>query len=540
MSTVNEKAFLLDLLFEATQDGIIDWDVRTNVATYNERWRFLLGYDNGDFNQTPLTWRELIHPEERKAVEEALADHLHESWPFVQTARMQHRVSGWRWHSIQGASRRDRNGAVERMVIVFADIDERVRAENQVRALIEAIPDTILRLRSDGTLLAVKHGKLISGPPATRAEAKGNVLGTAVEDPAVRERVLAAVSAASSRDEMTVIPSHLTTSDGEEIHNEIRVVRSGEDEAVCIIRDVTREKEAEEHTSRSQKLQAIGELAAGIAHEINTPMQYIGDNLHFVKEAIADLLGLAEAYCTAIRESAGLAIPATVVERLFQHESTVDVAYLREALPGALSSAMEGVGRVSKIVRAMKTFEDVGRQVCVPTDLNALVENATVVSTNSWRDVADLVLRLDPTLPLLDCVPGEIAQVILNLVANASLAIADKVGTSGKKGALMIATSRKGQDIELRVADDGVGIPKSIRPRIFDPFFTTRPVGKGTGQGLAQVHAAVVKLHGGSVRCESQEGLGTTFVVRLPVQRPAVKSEVKSVEPNPSLDSKVE
>ena len=177
--------------------------------------------------------------------------------------------------------------------------------------------------------------------------------------------------------------------------------------------------------------------------------------------------------------------------------------------------------------------------MCVPTDLNALVENATVVSANSWRDVADLVLRLDPTLPPLDCVPGEIAQVILNLVANASLAIADKVGTSGKKGALMIVTRRNGQDIELRVADDGVGIPESIRPRIFDPFFTTRPVGKGTGQGLAQVHTAVVKLHGGSVRCESQEGLGTTFVVRLPAQRPAVKSEVKRAEPNSSLDGKV-
>ena len=276
MSTVDEKAFLLDLLFEATQDGIIDWDVRTDVATYNERWRFLLGYDNEGLNQTPLTWRELIHPQERKAVEEALADHLHEAWPFVQMARMQHRVSGWRWHSIQGASRRDRNGAVERMVIVFVDIDERIRAENQVRALVEAIPDTILRLRSDGTVLAVKHGKLISGPPASRAEAKGNVLGSAVQDPAVRERLLVAVSAASSRNEMTVIPSHLTTSDGEEMYNEIRVVRSGEDEAVCIIRDVTHEKETEEHTSRSQKLQAIGQLAAGIAHEINTPMQYIG------------------------------------------------------------------------------------------------------------------------------------------------------------------------------------------------------------------------------------------------------------------------
>jgi PAS domain S-box-containing protein len=521
MSTIEEKAALLDLLFEATHDGIVDWDVRTNVANYNERWRFLLGYDNDELPLTPLTWRELVHPEERLSLEEALADHLHAAWPFVQTVRMRHRFAGWHWIAIQGAARRGQDGDVERMVIVFVDVDARLRAENQVRALVEAIPDKILRMRLDGTVLAVKHGKLVSGPPATRAAAQGSIIG-ALQDSAVREKVMTAISAAASRDEMTVIPSRMTTPEGGEVHNEIRVVRSGEDEAVCIIRDVTREKEAEEHLSRGQKLQAIGQLAAGMAHEINTPIQYIGDNLHFAKEAIPDLLGLVEAYHTAIQESAASAIPATVLAQLSEREATVDVTYLRETLPGALASALEGVAQVSKIVRAMKTLEDVGRQVRVPTDLNALVENATVVATNAWNNAAELILRLDPTLPFVDCVTGEIAQVILNLVANAAQAIADKVGNSGIKGTLVITTSQHGQDVELRVSDDGVGIAESIRPRIFDPFFTTRPVGKGTGQGLAQIHSAVVKLHRGSIRFESQVGMGTTFIVRLPVRTPTV------------------
>jgi signal transduction histidine kinase len=213
----------------------------------------------------------------------------------------------------------------------------------------------------------------------------------------------------------------------------------------------------------------------------------------------------------------------------------IDLTYLRETLPTVFSSALEGVAQVSKIVGAMKTLEHVGNQARAPTNLNALLENTVVVATNAWTDVAELSLQLAPTLPLVDCVAGEIAQVVLNLVVNAAQAIRDKVGTSGKKGALTIATSLQGQDVELRVSDDGVGIAEAIRERVFDPFFTTRPVGQGTGQGLAQVHAAVVKLHGGTVRFDSQQGRGTTFFVRLPVQRATVESAEKTA--NSSSDS---
>ena len=334
---------------------------------------------------------------------------------------------------------------------------------------------------------------------------------------------------------MVLIPCHRTSPEGEAIYNEIRVVRGGEDEAICIVRDVTREKVAEEHLSRGQKLEAIGQLAAGLAHEINTPMQYIGDNLHFAKEVLPDLLGLLDAFHSAIRDNMTTVIPAKVVELLAERAEAIDLTYLRETLPTVFSSALEGVAQVSKIVGAMKTLEHVGNQARAPTNLNALLENTVVVATNAWTDVAELSLQLAPTLPLVDCVAGEIAQVVLNLVVNAAQAIRDKVGTSGKKGALTIATSLQGQDVELRVSDDGVGIAEAIRERVFDPFFTTRPVGQGTGQGLAQVHAAVVKLHGGTVRFDSQQGRGTTFVVRLPVQRRTVASAEKTA--NSSSDS---
>ena len=252
-------------------------------------------------------------------------------------------------------------------------------------------------------------------------------------------------------------------------------------------------------------------------------MQYIGDNLHFAQETLPDLLGLLDAYQAAIRQNTNSGIPATMVELLSNREAAIDLAYLREALPQLFSSALEGVDRVTKIVGAMKTFENVGKQVRAPIQLNALVENAVVVSTHIWTGVAEISMQLDPALPLADCVAGEIGQVILNLVANAAKAIADKVGNSGRKGMLVIATRPHEQDVELRVSDDGIGIAEAIRERVFDPFFTTLAVGEGLGQGLAQVHTAVVKLHGGSVRFESQKGRGTTFIVRLPVHRPTVK-----------------
>jgi signal transduction histidine kinase len=168
----------------------------------------------------------------------------------------------------------------------------------------------------------------------------------------------------------------------------------------------------------------------------------------------------------------------------------------------------------------MKTFETAGRQERIRADLNSIIKNAAIVATRAWSEFVDLSMSLDDRVPLVPCIPGEVAQVLMNLVINAAQAIAEKVGKSGVRGQIMIETLHKPSDelVEIRVKDDGVGIPDAIRGRVFDPFFTTRPPGQGAGQGLAQVHAAVVRQHGGSVDFDSAEGKGTTFVVRLPTR----------------------
>ncbi|MGA2156434.1 MAG: PAS domain S-box protein [Bryobacteraceae bacterium] len=288
--------------------------------------------------------------------------------------------------------------------------------------------------------------------------------------------------------------------------------------------DITQRKRAEESLRQSQsqllmaqKLESIGQLAAGIAHEINTPIQYIGDNATFLAEAFRDLIRFVEPHA----ELAGaLLYPGRTdfVTALEQSVPNVDVNYLRDEIPKATEQLLEGVAHVARIVRAMKEFSHPGPVEKAPVDINRAIESTILVSKNEWKYVAGLTTDLDPELPLVPCMGGEFNQVILNLIVNATHAISDVVRDSNQKGSIRISTRRDGGWAEVRVSDTGAGIPEGIRARIFTPFFTTKEVGKGTGQGLAMAHSVIVKKHQGTIHFESEIGVGTTFVVRLPLQ----------------------
>ncbi len=207
------------------------------------------------------------------------------------------------------------------------------------------------------------------------------------------------------------------------------------------------------------------------------------------------------------------------VARVRGLERDLGVEYLLREVPTAISQSLDGVERVSKIVRAMKEFSHPGTQEKILADLNRLIESTVTVARNEWKYVAEVELELSPDLPQVPCLPAEINQVILNLIVNAAHAIAEVVSEGiTSKGTIRIATRRSGDWVELRVQDTGSGIPESIRSRVFDPFFTTKPVGKGTGQGLAIAHSAVVDRHQGQIRFESEVGRGTTFFVLLPLR----------------------
>jgi PAS domain S-box-containing protein len=282
--------------------------------------------------------------------------------------------------------------------------------------------------------------------------------------------------------------------------------------------EVTNRKIIESQVLESQKLEAIGQLAAGIAHEINTPIQYMGDNIRFLQESFCDLYDLLGHY-QRLLDTLGTDNNPVLTE-IRASIAAFDVSYLLQEIPTAILQSLEGIDRVAVIVRAMKDFAhpDLSQQK-IPIDLNRAIESTLIVAHNEWKYVADLSKDLDPDLPSVPCLAGQFNQVILNLIVNAAHAIGDVVQShENQKGLISISTQRVDGGVEIRIADTGPGIPEPIRDKIFNPFFTTKPVGKGTGQGLAIARSVIVEKHGGQLTFETEIGKGTTFIIRLPIQ----------------------
>ncbi len=288
--------------------------------------------------------------------------------------------------------------------------------------------------------------------------------------------------------------------------------------------DITRATEMERQLAQANRLESIGQLAAGIAHEINTPVQYASDNTRFVAETVGEVLtALGELERLANGEGA----PAEEMhQRLRTLVDGLDLEFVTAELPSALEQSLEGLDRVSQIVRAMKDFSHPGRGRA-SADLNRLVTSTVQVSRNEWKYVAELTVDLDPEAGLVSCFEGDIKQVVLNLIVNAAHAVDERRRQQGTEalGSITVATRRDGEEIRIMVSDDGTGMDEATQRRIFDPFFTTKAVGKGTGQGLSLAHTTVVKKHQGRLEVESAPGKGSTFAVVLPVKETSAAAE---------------
>lgn len=294
--------------------------------------------------------------------------------------------------------------------------------------------------------------------------------------------------------------------------------------SVHIVRDINEQKKAEQGKEKiqsqllhAQKLESVGQLAAGIAHEINTPTQFIGTNVNFLDEASHDISD----FIVRLKEIAQKA-PRDVNAAIDEALEEMDWDYLAEEMPLAITQSQEGVKRVTSIVRAMKEFSHPGGKDKELLNLNKIIDTTVTVARNEWKYVAEVDLDLDPELPEIPLLADEMGQVILNMLVNAAHAIADKLGANpeGDKGKISISTKKTDNGVELHIGDTGQGIPEESRPRIFDPFYTTKNVGKGTGQGLAISHDVITEKHGGKISFTSEMGEGTRFVITLPLESP--------------------
>jgi signal transduction histidine kinase len=279
-------------------------------------------------------------------------------------------------------------------------------------------------------------------------------------------------------------------------------------------------KAAQTELLHSQKLQAIGQLASGIAHEINTPTQYVGNNISFLAESFTDLM-------TAIQSCEDLVSTPSQEQSVEKCLNTItsaleeaDFEFLREEIPRALGESEKGIKRVAGIVTAMKDFAHPSGGTMQPVDLRSIIQTTAEISRNEWKLVADLETQFDPQLPEVEGLKDELGQALLNLIVNAAHAIEDHKKEADIKGVIRITTRQDGEWAEIQIEDNGCGIPEETLPKIFDPFFTTKEVGRGSGQGLAIAYNVVTDKHNGRLDVSSESNKGTVFTIRLPLENP--------------------
>lgn len=263
---------------------------------------------------------------------------------------------------------------------------------------------------------------------------------------------------------------------------------------LAVKEDISERKALEEELAHARQMESIGVLAAGVAHEINTPLQYVGDNLQYLQDAFAEL-----------------------VQSLHVESSqSADTQFHRDEIPQAIEQTVEGIARVTRIVAAMRAFSHPTSGELALADINKALQSAAIISENQWKPVARVEWELDESLPLIRCEINELNQVFLNLILNARDAIAEKAEDS--PGLIRITTALIDDDCRITVADTGTGMTEAVRKRVFDQFFTTKQVGKGTGQGLSIAYRIITRKHKGRISVKSTSGTGSTFEIRLPVR----------------------
>jgi PAS domain S-box-containing protein len=423
----------------------------------------------------------------------------------------------------------DAAGSVCGYVATLLDISHLQAVEKRLQylgAAIDSADECILILSLENTVIYInpayerQHGVRLE-------DIAGQPLDTMRNSPETNGTELQAMVAALARGESWRGTLNSVSSLGRTLIEDVSVSpirdsKGGLTAYLVVKRDISEKLHMEQQLLRAQKLEAVGQLAAGIAHEINTPTQYVGDNIRFLKDSFREILALITRLKQLKDTATDGRILCTDLGNALQ-ESETD--FLLAEVPTAIDQSIDGVDRVSRIVRAMKDFSHPATER-TPLDINRAIASTATVASNEWKYIAELQTDFDPDLPAVPVMPGDFNQVILNMIVNAAHAIGDVVGDGGNtRGTITIATRRVGDTAEIRISDTGCGMTPEVTARIFDPFFTTKAVGKGTGQGLAIAHNVVVVRHGGTITVDSTPGAGTTFIIRLPLEAPTIDTQ---------------
>ncbi len=529
---IKDREERLQLLLDSTAEAIYGLDLNGNCTFCNLALPRMLGYENASALLGKNMHDEIHHsradgshyPVEECCVFEAFR---------TGTATHVDREVVWRSDRtcipVEYWSRPVKHeGRTVGCIVTFVDITERItaqealrRAHDEAERFINSVPSILIGLDRDSKIkrwnrLAAHVFDLIAVEVLGKHLAKCGIQWTRPD----MELEIDSWFAERAARRIDAVP-FLINSEKRFLGltlNWITEPTEGIDELLIIGSDVTEREILGQQRRQAQKLEAIGQLAAGIAHEINTPTQYVADNTRFLQESWPAFHTLFGITCEMREEATRGGIARETLERFDSLTESADFDFLQVEIPQAIEQSLEGIQRVGKIVRAMREFSHPGSEEKKAIDINKAIETTITVARNEWKYVAEMETHFDAALPFVLCHAGEFNQVILNLLINATQAIAHVNRESAwEKGKIVVSTARDGDWVEISISDTGGGIAEAVRSRVFEPFFTTKPVGKGTGQGLAPAHTAIVRRHGGKIWFESEVGKGTTFYIRIPL-----------------------
>lgn len=515
------------LLANATHDAIVLLDGEHRITHFNEAAVHMFGYAESETIGRYL--HELVAPgKDLAAFEVSLVHHEHQPEKAPGQTRLQlsaRRKSGAEFPVELSLARTTVNGAPGTLAVI-RDVTGRVLQELRLRTRQSELL-AILAIIPVGLAVVGLDRRVRWANPAMLSLVGAEAVTELSELPCHKAICLAPDGACPILDQHKVVELQevsLARRRGAPVVvlKSIYTVNLDEEPVLLeVFVDLTARKQLEAELVQARKLEAVGQLAAGIAHEINTPTQYAFDNTAFLGRGFAKLVPLLKAYQALVEDLENGPLDPKRAEAERALFAKVKLPYLIEEIPRAISEAQEGLGRIAAIVRAMKDFSHPSAGVLTPVDLGSLIATAITVSRNEWKYAADVVTDFSSTLGPVPCLRDELGQVILNLIVNAAHAIGEaNQADPSNKGTITISTRDAGASAEIIVRDTGCGIPESAQSRVFEPFFTTKVVGKGTGQGLAIAYSVVVDKHRGTIRFETELGVGTAFFVTIPKTLP--------------------